>query len=212
MTHADKRRFAEQVLDRTSLHLHLDPRRPGVVLPGHLREAPSVTLQVGRTGMYVPIPDLVVDDDGVRATLSFSRRPFACTIPWSAVYALVADTGESLAFDGEAPPDLAPPHHEQCSLCLAPRESVGHLVAADDVSICDRCVNLHRRRSRWERLVAWLRRRPAARGVIVALPYRAAPDERCSFCRATSTDLVRGVHARICRPCIQLSHEVLRAL
>lgn len=212
MSDEEKLRFAEEVLARTSLHLHLDPRRPGVVVPEQLRAMPSVTLQVGRTGMYVPIPDLVVDREGVRATLSFSRQPCACVMPWSAVYGLVAETGESLVFDAEVPPDLPPPHHTQCSFCLTARERVGHLVAADDVSICDRCVNLHRRRSLWERFVAWLRPRRSARGVIVAMPYRAAPEARCSFCRATSTDLVRGVHACICRPCIQLSHDVIRAL
>lgn len=210
MSDDEKLRFAEAVLARTSLHLHLDPRRPGVVVPEPLRALPSVTLQVGRTGMHIPIPDLAVDGEGVRATLSFSRQPYACVIPWRAVYGLVADTGESLMFDAEAPPDLPPQHHEQCSFCLAPRSSVGHLVAGDDASICDRCVNIHRRRSLWERLVACLRPRRAARGVLVALPYRAMPEARCSFCRNTSTDLVGGVHARICRPCIQLSHEVLR--
>ena len=210
MSNEQKPRFVEQALPRTSVFLHLDPRRPGVVVPEHLRALPGVTLQVGHIGMLIPMPDLAVDAEGVRATLSFSRQPHACVLPWSAIYALVTDTGESLHFEGEVPPDLAPAHHAECSFCLAARANVNHLVTATDVSICDRCVSAHRPRSRWGRLLAWLRPRREARGAVVALPYRTATGLPCSFCRQPSADLVRGVHARICRSCIALSLEVIR--
>ena len=36
----------------------------------------------------VPIPDLVADDEGIRATLSFSRQPHATFVPWKAVMAM----------------------------------------------------------------------------------------------------------------------------
>ena len=52
--------------------LHLDARRAGVVVPQPLRGEPHLVLQYGHD-LPNPIPDLEVDDYGVRATLSFSR-------------------------------------------------------------------------------------------------------------------------------------------
>jgi hypothetical protein len=45
--------------------------------------------------MPVPIPDLVVDDSGVSATLSFSRSPFKTFVPWEAVVGVWGHGGES---------------------------------------------------------------------------------------------------------------------
>ncbi len=54
--------------------LHLDARRPGVIVPTHLRGEAHLVLQYGHD-LPISIPDLEVDDYGVRATLSFSRAP-----------------------------------------------------------------------------------------------------------------------------------------
>jgi hypothetical protein len=80
------RAVVETFLAEGSVDVYLDPRRPGVVVPGHLRTGPRLILQFGRT-RKVPIPDLRVSDDGISGTLSFDGGAFACTIPWTAVFA-----------------------------------------------------------------------------------------------------------------------------
>ena len=54
--------------------LHIDARRPGVIVPTSFRREAHLVLQYGHD-LPIPIPDLEVDEYGVRATLSFSRPP-----------------------------------------------------------------------------------------------------------------------------------------
>jgi hypothetical protein len=41
--------------------------------------------------MPVPIRDLEIDENGVSCTLSFSRTPFWCSLPWTAIFAIVSE-------------------------------------------------------------------------------------------------------------------------
>ncbi len=67
------------------LALFSDVPGPGLVLP---REVIAANLSKGSTAldfginMVVPIPDLQVDELGIRGTLSFSRVPFHVSVPW----------------------------------------------------------------------------------------------------------------------------------
>ena len=83
------------LLQGPSVFIHLDPRKPEVVVPPYFKKQSQLVLQVG-LNMAIPIPDLKVDDEGVTCTLSFNRRPFWCRLPWTAIYALVGE-----ALDGE---------------------------------------------------------------------------------------------------------------
>jgi hypothetical protein len=96
-----------KLLDRGSVFVHLDPRREHVVVPDWLSHKPQLVLQLGRN-FAIPIPDLEIDDFGVTCTLSFNRTPFHCTLPWSAVYALVAENGEVTVWPSELPMELVP--------------------------------------------------------------------------------------------------------
>jgi hypothetical protein len=113
-----KKEVALQLLDGKSFFIHLDPRRPGVTVPAHLRNNAPLVLQVGRD-MAVPIPDLVIGDAGISATLSFNHAPSPCTIPWSAVYALVGEDGKGVVWPDDVPPDVA------ASLAREHREDAG---------------------------------------------------------------------------------------
>ena len=90
-----KKDVAMALLQGPSVFIHLDPRKPEVIVPPYFKKQPQLVLQVG-LNMAIPIPDLKVDDDGVTCTLSFNRRQFWCSLPWSAIYALVGE-----ALDGE---------------------------------------------------------------------------------------------------------------
>lgn len=94
------------LLQGPSVFVHLDPRKKGVVVPANFRKQPQLVLQVG-LNMAVQIPDLRVDDDGVSCTLSFSRSPFWCSLPWSAIYALVSEDGPGMVWPEDVPPEVA---------------------------------------------------------------------------------------------------------
>jgi stringent starvation protein B len=85
--------------------LHLDARRPGVVVPQQLHGEPHLVLQYGHD-LPIPIPDLEVDDYGVRATLSFSRTAHRTVVPWSAVYVVACDDGRGVLDSEDVPPDV----------------------------------------------------------------------------------------------------------
>ncbi len=95
-------------LDRGSVFVHLDPRRPGVSVPLAVAVRPRAVLQVKRA-LTIPLPDIEVDGEGVRVTLTFGGTPFRCSLPWSSVFSLVADDGEVTVWPLELPTEVAPP-------------------------------------------------------------------------------------------------------
>jgi len=102
-----KQEQLRKLLERGSVFVHLDPRREGVIVPDWLSHKPQLVLQLGRN-FAIPIPDLEIDAYGVSCTLSFNRAPFHCTLPWSGIYALVAENGEVTVWPSELPAELVP--------------------------------------------------------------------------------------------------------
>jgi stringent starvation protein B len=94
------------LLERSSVFIHLDPRRDDVRVPAWFKKQPQLVLQVG-LNMAVRIPDLDVGDDAVSCTLSFSRSPFFCYMPWSSVFALVSEDGKGMLWPNDIPPEVA---------------------------------------------------------------------------------------------------------
>jgi stringent starvation protein B len=86
--------------------LHLDARRPGVVVPAHLRAEAHLVLQYGHD-LPIPIPDLEIDEHGVGATLSFSKSPQRTVVPWSAVYVVACDDGRAILYQEDVPEDVS---------------------------------------------------------------------------------------------------------
>jgi hypothetical protein len=102
-----KRETAEALLRRgtaATVKVHFDARHTGVVVPPHLASDPRLVLQIGHH-MARPIPDLALDDTGISATLSFDSTPFACRVPWSAVFALVGDDNKGQLYWADIPRD-----------------------------------------------------------------------------------------------------------
>ena len=102
----NKREVMLALLAETSVFVHLDPRGPSVRVPPWFKNQPQLVLQVG-LNMAVQIPDLDVGEQGISCTLSFSRRPFFCSIPWSAVFGLVGDNGPGLVWPDDVPAEIA---------------------------------------------------------------------------------------------------------
>lgn len=101
-----KKDVALALLEGPSVYVHLDPRKPGVIVPAWFKKQPQLVLQVG-LNMAIPIPDLRVEDDALTCTLSFSRTPVWCKLPWDAVYALVGEDGRAMLWPDDVPPEVA---------------------------------------------------------------------------------------------------------
>jgi stringent starvation protein B len=94
------------LLKEGNTSLHLDARRAGVVVPDDFRREAHLMLLYGYD-LAIPIPDLEVDEYGVRATLSFSRTPHVTVIPWTAVYAIASVDGRGVLYPEDVPSDVS---------------------------------------------------------------------------------------------------------
>lgn len=101
-----KKDVALALLERASVFVHLDPRTETVEVPPWLKGQAQLILQIG-LNLAVDIPDLAVDDTGISCTLSFSRRPHYCRVPWAAVYALVGEDGRGMVWPADIPAEVA---------------------------------------------------------------------------------------------------------
>lgn len=72
-----------RMLASDPVFIYLDPRLPGVEVPDRFRADDSLTLRIGYH-LAPPIPDLVVDDKGIRGTLTFNKQPYRVVVPWTA--------------------------------------------------------------------------------------------------------------------------------
>ena len=96
---------ARALLVNGTVFVHLDPRAPGVVVPPWYRDQAQLVLQVG-LDMAVPIPDLRVSDEGLWATLSFNRTPYACEVPWEAVFAMTGEDARGMVWPDDVPAEI----------------------------------------------------------------------------------------------------------
>jgi len=107
MAQLDKRETFLNLLGEGWVSICLDARANGVELPDHLRAEPRLILQYG-LNMPVPIVDLEITGEGIRATLSFNRTPHNTFVPWQAVYVIMpTDSGKpAILFAEDVPPEL----------------------------------------------------------------------------------------------------------
>lgn len=101
-----KKEVALALLERSNVDVYLDPRAKGVVVPPQFKKEPRLILKIG-LNMPVPIPDLRVDDESMSCTLSFSRTPFYCVVPWPSVFAMVGEDGRGMVWPDDVPQELA---------------------------------------------------------------------------------------------------------
>ena len=91
----------EHLLCHGGVKVGLDGCAAGVLLPDDVRASQVVLMY--ELEPVVPIPDLQVDDTGIRATLSFSRTPYETFVPWTAVIGMVPLRPEALVPRCERP-------------------------------------------------------------------------------------------------------------
>lgn len=107
-------------LDQGLVMIHLDARRPGVLVPKAL--AAEAHLRLNLSYRFEP-PDLSVGEWGVRSTLSFNGSRFKVAVPWSALFAVTSHvTKEFWLYPDDMPQELiqqavqhAQQHAEACA-------------------------------------------------------------------------------------------------
>ena len=91
-------------LDCGMVMIHLDARRPGVLVPKSLCQ--EAHLRLNLSYRFDP-PDLSVGEWGIRSTLSFSGSRFKVAVPWSALFAITSHTTrEFWLYPDDMPPEL----------------------------------------------------------------------------------------------------------
>ena len=84
--------------------VHLDARRPAVVVPPQY--AMDAHLRLNLSYRY-GIPDLDISAERIRATLSFGGRPFRCLIPWGSVFGITCHgTGDGQVWPEDLPVEV----------------------------------------------------------------------------------------------------------
>jgi stringent starvation protein B len=115
-----KKDVALALLEQSTVYVHLDPRSEAVRVPAWFKKQPQLVLQIG-LNMPVPIQDLDVGDDAVSCTLSFSRTPHFCWIPWTSVFALVGENGRGMVWPEDVPKEVAAQAAQQQKKEAAPK-------------------------------------------------------------------------------------------
>jgi stringent starvation protein B len=87
------------------VRINLDARRPGVVVPEHLRAEKALMLEYGRN-LPTPIEGLEIDDFGIKAVLSFAGRKSMTFAPWGAVFRIADDNDNGGMWVDDMPDDL----------------------------------------------------------------------------------------------------------
>jgi stringent starvation protein B len=101
----EKKQRLLQALERGLTQIHLDARRPGVLVPDRYRADHHLVLNLSYR--FDP-PDLTVTEWGVRQTLSFGGQRFTIAAPWSAVYAVASLVSrEFWMYPDDMPDELA---------------------------------------------------------------------------------------------------------
>lgn len=99
-----KKHVLLEYLEHGITMLHLDARRPGVVVPRQYEQDPHLRLNLS---YRYQIPDLEIDDERVQATLSFGGRSFRCVVPWEAVFGITSQaTGDGQVWPEDLPAEV----------------------------------------------------------------------------------------------------------
>jgi stringent starvation protein B len=120
-------------LQRGVTMVHLDARRPGVIVPRQY--ANDAHLRLNLCYRY-GIPDFEIDDRRIQATLSFSGAPFQCILPWESVFGITSHSGDGQVWPADLPTEVmqtlatrqerpAPPRRDRPGLAAVPREPKG---------------------------------------------------------------------------------------
>ncbi len=101
-TERARRRALDALLDEGLVYVHLDARRPGVVVPDHLAGDAALVLKLSHR---FHLDTFEVGPLDVTASLSFGGQRFCCVLPYEAMFAFSTDEQPFVAFYPDAAPE-----------------------------------------------------------------------------------------------------------
>lgn len=114
---SEKKSKMLDALEHGMAQVHLDARRPGVLVPARFRGEHNLVLNFSYR--FDP-PDLSVSEWGLRQTLSFGGSRFTVGVPWSALYAVASlASREFWMFPEDLPEELTQAATAQANASLA---------------------------------------------------------------------------------------------
>jgi len=84
----------------------VNPRVSDICLPQRVCGMNAVLLHYGDAVSDPSIQDLVLDDDGISATLSFNKEPFPTRVPWAAVWLIGTEGHSHVVWPDDCPTDF----------------------------------------------------------------------------------------------------------
>jgi stringent starvation protein B len=98
--------LVQQLLDQGPILVHIDARADSVEVPEQFRNQARLVLRFGYR-LSPPIVDLDVGEDAIRGTLTFGGQPYPCAVPWSALYAVIAESdGQGTVWPEDVPDEI----------------------------------------------------------------------------------------------------------
>ena len=99
-----KREVFISMLEQGMTMLHLDTRVDGIDVPKAHADDPHLRLNFS---YKFHLETFVIDDEAIRASLSFAGTPYLCIIPWDAVFGMTNHvTADSRIWQESLPPEL----------------------------------------------------------------------------------------------------------
>jgi stringent starvation protein B len=125
-----KKQTLLQYLQRGVTMVHLDARRPGVVVPSQYTADAHLRLNLS---YRYSIPDFEIDDRRIQATLSFSGASFRCILPWESIFGITSHAGDGQVWPEDLPTEVmqslgrperpSPARSERPGLMTVPRDA-----------------------------------------------------------------------------------------
>jgi hypothetical protein len=85
--------FLRNYVKGVKMAIYVNTTALGVIMPPNLYNQSAQKIELGLC-FPVPIPDLTVDHQGIRATLSFNRSAFLCSFPWNSIFCIKDETDD----------------------------------------------------------------------------------------------------------------------
>jgi stringent starvation protein B len=103
---AQKRKLVQELMDQGPVLVHVDARADSVEVPDQFRHQARLVLRFGYR-LSPPIVDLDVGEQAIRGTLTFGGQPFPCAVPWTALYAVIAESdGQGTVWPEDVPDEI----------------------------------------------------------------------------------------------------------
>jgi stringent starvation protein B len=130
-----KKQTLLQYLQRGVTMVHLDARRPGVLVPSQY--ANDAHLRLNLSYRY-HIPDLEIDERRIQATLSFSGAPFQCVLPWESIFGITSHAGDGQVWPEDLPTEVMQTLGQKERPPAAPTERPGLVSVPRETWVSDR--------------------------------------------------------------------------